>query len=287
MRARVRDTELYFDIDGVGLKPQGGQLVEKPVAFVIHGGPGGDHYGFKVPFAPLTDKLQLVYWDHRGQGRSARGNPESYNMENYIEDMEALRQYLGLDRIIVIGVSFGGMVALSYAVRYQQHISHLVPVVTTPSYQFIERARAIVAQRGTAEQQAAVERALAGEFVDAKDFAAFIDLMAPLYSTTWTPEQRNRPRYGSYSAEASNIWYQRYVRSYDVTEQLAGIDVPTLVIGGRHDWICAPELSELIAAKIPNADLRIFENSSHLVFIDEQQEFLDVIRGFVTYNQRA
>ena len=92
MRAKIRDTEIYFDIDGAGLVPDGPRMTERPVAFLLHGGPGGDHSGFKSGFAPLTDRMQLVYFDHRGQGRSARGPRETYTMENNVEDMEALRQ---------------------------------------------------------------------------------------------------------------------------------------------------------------------------------------------------
>ena len=62
--------------------------------------------------------MQLVYFDHRGQGRSARGAKETYTLDNNVEDMEALRQHLGLDQIVVIGASYGGMVALTYASRY-------------------------------------------------------------------------------------------------------------------------------------------------------------------------
>ena len=81
MRAKIRDTEIYFDIDGAGLVPDGPQMTERPVAFLLHGGPGGDHSGFKSGFAPLTDRMQLVYFDHRGQGRSARGPRETYTMD--------------------------------------------------------------------------------------------------------------------------------------------------------------------------------------------------------------
>src|SRR3954454_4772359 len=87
MRAKIRDTEIYFDIDGAGLVPDGRRMTERPVAFLLHGGPGGDHSGFKSGFAPLTDRMQLVYFDHRGQGRSARGPRETYTMENNVEDM--------------------------------------------------------------------------------------------------------------------------------------------------------------------------------------------------------
>src|SRR5919205_1081904 len=138
MRAKVRDTEIYFDVEGLGLEPDGPTMRERPVAMVIHGGPGGDHSGFKPAFSPLAERMQLVYVDHRGQGRSARGPQETYTLDNNVEDLEALRQYLGLERVVVMGVSYGGMVALAYASRYPDSVSHLVAVVTSPSYRFLE-----------------------------------------------------------------------------------------------------------------------------------------------------
>ena len=66
MRARIRDTEIYFDVEGAGLVPEGGRMVERLPAFIIHGGPGGDHSDLKPAFKPLSEQLQLVYFDHRG-----------------------------------------------------------------------------------------------------------------------------------------------------------------------------------------------------------------------------
>ncbi|MFI4996574.1 MAG: alpha/beta fold hydrolase, partial [Hyphomicrobiales bacterium] len=85
MRARVRDTEIYFDIEGAGLVSDGPRMREKPPAFIIHGGPGSDHSGLKPAFAPLAGQLQLVHFDHRGQGRSARGDSEKYTLDENVE----------------------------------------------------------------------------------------------------------------------------------------------------------------------------------------------------------
>jgi proline iminopeptidase len=95
MRAKLRDTEIYFDVEGMGLVPDGRIMREKPVAFVIHGGPGGDHSSFKPVMSPLAERMQLVYFDHRGQGRSARGDPAKYTLDENVDDMEALRRHLG------------------------------------------------------------------------------------------------------------------------------------------------------------------------------------------------
>ncbi|MBE9014295.1 alpha/beta fold hydrolase, partial [Pseudanabaenaceae cyanobacterium LEGE 13415] len=70
-----------------------------------------------------------------------------------------------------------------------------------------------------------------------------------------------------------------------VLDQLHKITVPTLVIAGRHDWICPPEFSEQIAKTIPNADLRIFEHSGHLIRADEPEALLDAIAGFIVYKK--
>ena len=92
-------------------------------------------------------------------------------------------------------------------------------------------------------------------------------------------------RLGLRCADAINEGFGGFLRTFDVTGELHKITAPTLVIGAKHDWICAPEFSEEIASKIPNADLSMFEHSGHSVITDEHQAFLDVVRGFVTYNQ--
>src|SRR5271165_2862478 len=168
MRARLRGTEIYFDIEGMGLVPDGNAMRERPVGFLIHGGPGGDHSGFKPAFSPLAARMQLVYFDHRGQGRSARGDPAKYTLDENVEDMEALRRHLGLGPIVSIGTSYGGMVAMAHASRYPDSVSHLVLCVTAAHSGFIKRATEIVAQRGTREQIAQLEELWAGR-IDTPD----------------------------------------------------------------------------------------------------------------------
>lgn len=286
MKARIRGTEIWFDVEGAGLVPDGPRMVEKPVAFVIHGGPGGDHTYYKPWLTPLADKMQLVYVDHRGQGRSARGPRETYTLENNVEDLDALRDYLGLDQIVLLGASYGGMVALSYAVRYPQNVSHLIAVVTVPHSGFLDRAKEILAERGTDEQKAVAETLWAGSFADDEELRHYFDVMQPMYALKHDPEKgKDALARGICSADAINEGFGGFLREFDVTGDLHKITAPTLVIGARHDWICAPEFSEEIASKIPNADLRMFEHSGHSVITDEHQDFLDVVRGFVTYNR--
>jgi proline iminopeptidase len=282
MRARIRDTEIYFDIVGAGLVMDRSGWRSQPVAFVIHGGPGVDHTLDKPTFSALSHKMQLVYFDHRGQGRSARGAKETYTLDNNVEDMEALRQYLGLEKIIVIGSSYGGMVALSYATRYPQNISHLIVICTVPDSRFLIRAQEILAERGTEEQKAIAQRLWDGAFENEEQLGEFFQVMRSMYSFTYDPDAPQQiPNLMILSPDAINVAFSGFLRSYSVLDQLHKITAPTLVIGGRHDWICAPEFSEEIASNIPNADLRIFENSGHLIRVDEPEALREAIADFL------
>jgi proline iminopeptidase len=286
MRARVRDTELYFDIEGMGLVPDGDGMAERRAAFLIHGGPGGDHAGFKPVFSPLAERMQLVYFDHRGQGRSAAGDPEKYTLDENVEDMEALRRHLGLGPIVSIGTSYGGMVALAHAARYPASVSHLVAIVTAAHKGFMERSRQIVAARGSDEQKRVVGMLYRGELDTVEKLRHYYDVMGPMYSLRHDPEAAAKTRgRGILSPIALNRAFAPggWLQHYDIRAELQNITAPTLILAGRHDWICAPEFSEEIHRLIPGSDLRIFAASSHSIRADEPAAMLDAIAGFVVY----
>jgi proline iminopeptidase len=289
MRARIRGTEIYFDVEGMGLVPEGARMVERPVAFVIHGGPGGDHTGFKPALTPLAERMQLVYFDHRGQGRSAKGDPATYTLDENVEDMEALRQHLGLGPIVSIGTSYGGMVAMAHAARYPRSVSHLVLVVTAAHAGFNARARQLVAERGTAEQKEVAAQLWAGALDTPEKLRRYYDVMGPLYSRSHDPvaAKAGRDR-GILSPEALNraVAPGGFLQHYDLRPELARIVAPTLILAGRHDWICPPEFSEEIHRLVPGSDLRIFEESSHSIRADEPRKMIDAIAGFVAYKTR-
>jgi proline iminopeptidase len=286
MRARVRDTEIYFDIDGMGLVPDGSGMRERPTAFLVHGGPGIDHSGLKARYGKLADKMQLVYFDHRGQGRSGRGDPEKYTLDENVEDMEALRQYLGCGPIVSLGTSYGGMVAMAHAARYPEVVSHLILVATVAHSGNLARARERVAQRGSAEQQAQYESLLAGRIDSPVKLRHYFKVMSGLYArkndpalsdvgldrTILSPAAINR----AFAADG-------FLRSVDLRPELPSITARTLILAGRHDWICAPEFSEEIHRLIPRSDLRIFEESGHSIGGDEPEHFLDAVAGFLVY----
>ncbi len=284
MFAAVRGTRIYFDVEGLGLVPDGPVMRERPVALVIHGGPGGDHSGFKPSMSPLSAGMQLVYFDHRGQGRSAAADPTTYTLDENVEDMEALRRHLGLDRIVSIGTSYGGMVAMAHAARHPDAVSHLVLIVTASHGGFIPRAQAIVRERGTPEQQRVCDTLWAGAFRSPAEMQEYYAVMGPLYAHRYDAAAAAATRGRTInSPEPLNRAFgpDGFLRRFDLRPELPRITAPTLILAGRHDWICPVEFSEEIHRLIPGSRLRIFEDSSHSIRADEPAALVQTILDFV------
>jgi proline iminopeptidase len=282
--ASIRDTKIYFDVDGMGLVPEGPAMVEHPTAFVIHGGPGGDHSAFKSTFEPLSRRMQFVYFDHRGQGRSATGDESRYTLDENVDDMEALRRHLGLGPIVSIGTSYGGMVAMAHAARYPGSVSHLVLCVTAAHHGFIPAAQAWIEANGTAEQKAVCATLWAGGFTEVEQLRHYYRVMGPLYSTTFNAEAAALTAgRGTNSPIPLNKAFGPggFLRSYDLRPELARITAPTLILAGRHDWICPPNFSEEIHALIPGSRLHIYETASHSLRADVPDDLRAAIAGFV------
>lgn len=289
MRAIIRDTEIYFDVDGAALIPDGPRMRERPTAFLIHGGPGIDHTSLKARYGLLREKMQLVYFDHRGQGRSARGDPQKYSLDENVEDMEALRQYLGLGPIVSIGTSYGGMVAMAHAARHPEAVSHLILVATAAQAGNIARGRQIVAERGTPEQIVQCDALYSGRLDTPEKVRQYFEIMGSLYARKDDPALSTTGLDRTiFSPEALNRAHGPggFLRSLDLRPELAAITAPTLILAGRHDWVCAPEFSEEIHRLVSSSDLRIFEESGHSIGGDESPKFLDVVAGFLVYKNK-
>jgi len=288
MFATLRDTRIYFDIEGAGLVPDGSRMRERPVAMVLHGGPGGDHSGFKPGMSPLAEDMQVVYFDHRGQGRSGLADPGAdparFTLDENVADMEALRTYLGLGPIVSIGTSYGGMVAMAHAARHPGAVSHLILIVTAAHGGFIPRAQAILRERGTPEQQRVGEILWAGGFRTPDELRHYYEVMGPLYALRYdrVAAEAGRARAIHTPAPINRAFGpEGFLRRFDLRPELSRITAPTLILAGRHDWICPVEFSEELHRLIPGSQLLVFEESSHSVRVDAPEAMLRAIREFV------
>src|SRR5689334_3214914 len=125
MFANVNGTRIFFDTVGSKLDIDGERMREKPSLIVMHGGPGFDHSTLRPYFDRFADTHQVIYIDHRGNGRST-GEPPTWNLAQWGDDVKTFCDALGIDKPHVYGNSFGGMVAMSYASRHPDHPGKLI-----------------------------------------------------------------------------------------------------------------------------------------------------------------
>jgi proline iminopeptidase len=280
MRIAVNGVELFFDVHGSSLGPRGNELADKPVIVALHGGPGIDHSQFVPWLTPIADQAQLILVDHRGNGRSSRPAVETRTLANMADDLEALRKGLGLGRIVVFGMSFGGMLALTYAVTYPDSVAGLIPCATAASNEALERALDGMHDLSSPEQREALARLRNGTVQSAADLDCVFGALARFYEydPAKTPAGGFKP---IADIDMLNWFFARDRRTYDVRPKLANITAPTLVLTGRHDKIAPPFASDEILKGVPHAKQEIFEESGHRLMREENAKFLRTVRNFV------
>lgn len=283
MKAKIRGTDIYFDVTGTQWRFSRGRWVEMPVLFMLHGGPGGNHLRFKQHSMALQEVAQLVFIDHRGCGFSRTSKISDYTLENNIEDIEALRRYLGLERISLLGTSYGGMVAQGYAIRYPKKLDKLILNVTAPSFRFIEEAKAILQKQGTAKQMAMCEHLWKGTFKNPEHVMRFFDCTDTLYSVSRQLRRTKSalPDKVKWSHEALNKGFSDFLRRFDFIPKLHKITCPTLILAGADDWICPPSQSRIMFEHIPHAQLKIFKHCGHAIAVDAHDRYLREIKRFL------
>ena len=126
MRIEVNGVRLFVDIEGAKLAPDGPAIRERPTLITLHGGPGSDHLAGRPSIAPLADVAQLVFFDMRGHGRSERSDAAHWNLNQWADDLAGLCDALEIEKPIVMGQSFGGYVAMTFAVKYPDRPAKLI-----------------------------------------------------------------------------------------------------------------------------------------------------------------
>jgi proline iminopeptidase len=266
-RAAVHGAELYWAEVGVG----------RP-CLVMHGGPGVDHTCFRPWLDRLGDVLRLVYYDHRGNGRSSRPPWETFTLAQLAADADALCTHLGRDRTAVLGHSFGGIVALEYALRYPERLAHLILVGSAAAFDYWDEVDANLRRKD------APPGARAAWGIAPADDAAMAEnarATAPLYFHRYD-EALAEQLFADvvFSAEASRRG-SGLVQGYDATARLRAVRVPTLVLVGRDDFIAPPSQAERVRAAIPGADLVVFVRSGHHPYAEEPDAFARTVRDWL------
>ena len=282
MRVHIGEgVRLFVDVDGFGLvaDDSGAAMRDRPTIIAMHGGPGFDHVGPKLGLGPLRDVGQLVVYDHRGHGRSDWRTPDEWTLDTWADDVVRLCEALGIERPIVLGHSFGGFVAQRYLVRHPGHASKVILYATMAH----GRLDAIVGGFRAVGGNGAAEAARAfWSAPSAITGARFRELCRPLYTRSDQPiasdalTTRNEAVFAHFLAQ--EMW------TMDHRALLADVACPVLVLSGEHDPVCEPTSTEDLVEALPTTRTTWvpFQNSSHVIAVDEPEAFLATIRAFIT-----
>jgi len=274
---QINGIELYVKRMGSG----------EPIV-VVHGGPMLEHGYFLPHLAPLAESFELIFYDQRLSGRSAgQVDSASVRLDTLVDDIEALRQSLQLGRVHLMGHSWGGLLAMRYAIQHPENLRSLILLNSmSASSQLWQEEEARLAQRLTVEDSieiATIRETVAfsngepeaiaaillasfkAQFADRSKIAG-LELYVP-------PDYLNRSRQFGYMIGD--------LTDFDFFEDLRTISVPTLILYGSAEP--AAEISgEALHDAIPTSELVIIQNAGHFPFVEQPDAFLGAVRGFLS-----
>ncbi len=257
-------------------------------AFVtLHGGPGmSGRSGDWGTFQPLADSFRLVSYDQRGSGESEGVEP--YSHAQFVADLEALRQELQLGRMVLLGGSYGGFIALEYALTHPQNLHALILRDTAASNRFQDTSKDKAMASGFPMDEVTLDRLFSGEVRDDQDFRDSYAMIQPLYTVERDLEKEAAQLARiPFRYQTHNWAFSRNQPGYDLVSRLPELTVPVLVTVGRHDWITPLEASEELAAALPNSELVVFEHSGHSPQSEEHGLYLKTVREFLARHLSA
>ena len=262
-----------------------------PPLVVVHGGPEFDHSYLRPELDRLAGSFRVVYYDQRGRGRSAEGvRPGDVSLRSEIEDMERVRSEFGFESVAVLGHSWGGVLAMEYAVWQPERVSHLILMGTAPASAGDWRLlrEAFARNRPAADQEAM------GALASTDAFArGDLEAEAAYYRTHFRMTVRNPELLEALVARllsnytADGVLLARAIMhrlsdetsrsvDWDLFPELRKLDVPTLLLHGEHDFIPV-ELAERIAAAVPAARLSVLPGCGHFTFLEAPELVFDEV----------
>lgn len=284
--AEVNGAKLWYKTEGQG----------EPL-LLLPGGPGLSHLYFTPHFAELSDKLQVIYLDPYGRGKSDRAaSPSEYTLVRDVDDLEAFREYLGIDRLNLFGHSYGGIVAQAYVLKYPQRVGKIILANTMFSSDMYQAAIDNLNQQ-IQNQNPDVWQHLQGlherdQKSSTPEFLmAFMPAATPLayfYNPSnaarlvGDPTSFNPDVLFTMAGEDLGFTAGGDLGSFDFTDRLPQIEVPVLVIAGRFDRLCFPRFTEQFKDHLPSASFVMFEQSGHFPFIEEPDRMLETIDTFMS-----
>lgn len=281
-----RGFKTYYRI--VGEKTPG-----KAPLLLIHGGPGSSHNYFELIDDYAATGRQLIMYDQVGCGKSSLPDDESiYVKETWGDELVALRKYLHLDEIHMLGQSWGGMLEMYYLTHYDPQGIKSVMIDGSPASisLWTKEQHRLISYLDRVDQEAIAEAERTGDFTGVKYLAAndrYMERYCWDDPTPASPEPLRRATNGkraSLIAEGPNEFTENgTISDFELTDELYKIHVPTLVTSGTDD-LCTPLIAKSVVDHIPGAKWHLFANSRHLALLDQHDEFIQVLDQWLDAN---
>ena len=262
----VNGADIYYESIGDG-----------PAILMMHGGLGLSHDYLQPYFDILSQTHTVVYYDHFGNGRSAKpANYDEMNFDRLTSDAAELMSKLNHDTFTLVGHSYGGFIGQKFVEKYPDRLDGLVLISAVPAFDYQP------AVSGTEEQMKAFGKIFSGPLNSNAEWQENWRKVMQMYFHNYDGnigaalDTSTKYEYRAWNAAGPLL------ADFNMLEVLPKVTTPTLVMGGRYDPITPAEQgSERIAALIPNAELKIFENSAHYPFITEEKAFFETMQAWL------
>ena len=256
----------------------------------LHGGPGSGH-DYLEPLEKLATDRPVILYDQLGCGKSNRPDDRSlWRMERFVAEVDEVREALNLQEVHLFGQSWGGMLAIEYMLTQPEGVASLILADSCASMPQLEQEIKRLKSELPNETIAILDRFEAsGDFQNPEYRAAVVEFYKrhvcrlssmPDCLLRTTENLKNNAVYETMNGP-NELVITGNLRNWDRTGRLSELSVPTLILAGRYDEV-TPACSETLHQGIAGSQLTVFEKSSHIPHIEEENKYLRVVSGFLS-----
>jgi proline iminopeptidase len=280
-RVELNGLELWYMVSGRG-----------PVCVFPTAGWGPSSDIYIASMKPLEEQFTIVYLDTRGTGRSEQpGTPEEYTWKHFADDLDALRDHLGMKKIRLIGHSMGGVMVLHYALEYPRRVEGLVVLDSLAAEDEFHSQEMDIRWQALKEHPPfrPIVEELSKVDISQETEAEFIEntrKLMPLFFSTMDAYEK---AYAAFKTgfDSTTLSYHAdrgmmtSAANFTLVERLGQIQCPTLLVVGTNDFICSPKEAQRLHLGLPNSKLIVIEKAGHFPWIEQPDEFFFWVRKYL------